>query len=823
MNYQQNIGRTCPPNTAKHGRSRSLAPMRQIIYTNQATNAPPVMQQPPPASRRVQATQPLYTAAPTYQGYARPGQPAMQSFYQMNSQPYPYRPTVYVAAPPGQIAGNYPRIDPCNIRPAYPQGYAARPPITPIVQREEKPPQILQATSSVPQSVREQPPAAVVFDGSGEEKQTVYSETDTEAGWIFLHMKAVLIGDIGFKPVNNLSISKGTISFGIAAPDANKNSVCVSVYIQDNHIARVVLCQCSRKSYLVVILLNDFGREQMRPKLTEPIKGYDIVCSLRPLDKQYSVSTIQSELGSCFGTKFRYKSLSDVDLNEDLVYSAILVERYARFLASKENREKKDEGSSKPNNSYDTSASNDNNLDDNNVKQNTGNDFGEKLEDYPQASTQSFHVSEPIQKNHCMTCSTAQPSSVEMTATSAHNTLQIGEPVIQEVAYGDLTNCAPGTGYNATVDYSSKENMLSDPDCDAILSYVNGTFEGVAVNNEASNSMSADDYQNMYLGSDAQIDDFPEDFLAPETTSASEDDTTKLSVPDVTETIQHELVDDDGSDKEEPTSIKFDGDVTVNLDSIRRCMPSGAFMTGSLATFYFKHYIPYVVLRNTCGRNQIIFYDSDCYTLIRRKCEKEIRDGTDKEITPEKAVAMFGRQKKKNKELLPFIMDLVRRELVVMPLFWDNHWMLGLLQMNPGGGKDSFSGRFIVVDSKFNDPINKEALARIAENMYYHIIMAIKAALVVSDRKCLTRFTLIRCDSLPCQTNNSDCGWFMCAFAEHFTKDIHWMGYSNEDVRHMSLAAEEEEKFYSRLTVMKEEIGAYMEKTAGRSLNFNYD
>ncbi|VDN36887.1 unnamed protein product, partial [Cylicostephanus goldi] len=195
MNYQQHtVGRACPPNTAKHGRSRSLAPMRQqIIYTNQTTNAPPVMQQPPPANRRVQATQPqmLYTSgAPTYQTYARPGQPAMQPIYQMNSQPYPYRPTVYVAAPPGQITGGYPRIDPCNIRSAYPQGYAARPPITPFMQREEKPPQIMQVPS-VSQSVKVQAPAPAVPADDGEhERETVYSETATVTDWIHLRSYA---------------------------------------------------------------------------------------------------------------------------------------------------------------------------------------------------------------------------------------------------------------------------------------------------------------------------------------------------------------------------------------------------------------------------------------------------------------------------------------------------------------------------------------------------------------------------------------------------------------------------------------------------------
>ncbi|VDM70345.1 unnamed protein product [Strongylus vulgaris] len=107
--------------------------------------------------------------------------------------------------------------------------------------------------------------------------------------------------------------------------------------------------------------------------------------------------------------------------------------------------------------------------------------------------------------------------------------------------------------------------------------------------------------------------------------------------------------------------------------------------------------------------------------------------------------------------------------------------------------------------------------------MHTHITIAIKAALTMSDEKRLSRFELIRCDSLPCQTNNFDCGWFMCAFAERFTKDIHWMGEPDDVVRHMSFDAEEEKQFRNRLTVMKEEVGSYMEKIAKRSLNFSYE
>ncbi|ETN86880.1 hypothetical protein NECAME_16073 [Necator americanus] len=63
----------------------------------------------------------------------------------------------------------------------------------------------------------------------------------------------------------------------------------------------------------------------------------------------------------------------------------------------------------------------------------------------------------------------------------------------------------------------------------------------------------------------------------------------------------------------------------------------------------------------------------------------------------------------------------------------------------------------------------------------------------------------------------------MCLFAEYYTKNIGWMALSDDEVRHMSLTNKDKEQFLKRLSCIKFEIGAYMEKTAKKSLNFEYD
>ncbi|RCN53405.1 Ulp1 protease family, catalytic domain protein [Ancylostoma caninum] len=338
--------------------------------------------------------------------------------------------------------------------------------------------------------------------------------------------------------------------------------------------------------------------------------------------------------------------------------------------------------------------------------------------------------------------------------------------------------------------------------------------------------MTAAEFLRTFSCSDSQIIDFPEDFLAPDTSSESKE-TPESKPPTAHHTVEstHEelTVDDDDLEKEEPTSLKFEGDVTVDVGSIRQSMPIGAFMTGSFATFYFKHYIPYVALKDAFRKDKICFFDSWSYEFIRRKCQKESFCDLDEDVTVEMAVTMFGRRKKK-RELHAFIMNLIEFELVVIPLFWDNHWLLGLLQIFPSSGEDSLSGRLVLIDSKFDDPVNKVVLERISESIHCHIGIAIKAALVTSDKpRHLKDFALIRCDSLPCQTNNSDCGWFMCLFAEYYTKNINWMALSNEQVRSMSLSLPEEEKFLARLKTIKREVGAYIERAAKRPLYFEYD
>ncbi|KHJ85530.1 hypothetical protein OESDEN_14741 [Oesophagostomum dentatum] len=192
-------------------------------------------------------------------------------------------------------------------------------------------------------------------------------------------------------------------------------------------------------------------------------------------------------------------------------------------------------------------------------------------------------------------------------------------------------------------------------------------------------------------------------------------------------------------------------------------------------------------------------------------------------VTSDIAAAVFGKRRRKN-ELPPFMVDLIKHELSIIPIFWDNHWFLGLLQIYTDSDEDSVSGRLALVDSMYNDPVNKDVLARISDSVHFHLSIAVKAALVTSPKpRELRELSLIRCDSLPCQDNHSDCGWYMCLFGEYFAKNRDWMNFTNEQLQHMSFNVLEDEEFHMRLSSIKREVGSYLERAAGRRLNFEYD
>ncbi|KAK6749623.1 hypothetical protein RB195_001932 [Necator americanus] len=692
----------------------------------------------------------------------------MQGSTQMPIQ-YPYCPVTYIPASPGQISCNYSAI--ANGNRMYSRGYIAHSKSGTRVTTEEKPPPL--AYSPNPQ--RTNLPATFTLPSKAvDDVGSVYQYGIDDCDWLCVRTVAILIGESGFKPLSDLQISKGCVVFIVVLQDRNKNTTRASVYIVDTHIKHVMLGKCSSSMYVLAVSLNELGREALHPGLqwVERIKSYDLVFSINLLGHD---EVFKSKLTNFFGSKLKYYAFANLRQNGRLVQSAVLVARYARFLEKVEGRKKNYER-----------------LHDRIAPESAGDNIEQN--DLSIEAGDNYFCSITGRTGMC------EQANKEGWSNSAES--YNGD--CYEV-HRELTSLLSDAGDDLTKDIIESPSNIGH--------YIS-----------SDSRLSAAEYLRTFTCSDSQVIDFPEDFLALDDSSEVQTDGQKPLLPKSFENAQEALtLEDDDFEKAELSSLKFDGDITVDVGAVRQCMQKGAFMTGSLATFYFQHYIPYVILNNEFRKDKICFLDSENYGFIRRKCESQFHRYFDNEITREEAINAFGSRRKK-KQLHPFVMSLIQFELVVIPLFWDNHWMLGLLQIFPGGGENSVSGRLVLVDSKFNDPINKDVLTRISHNIYRHIATAIRAALVtLAKPRRLKDFTLIRCDSLPCQTNNSDCGWFMCLFAEYYTKNIGWMALSDDEVRHMSLTNKDKEQFLKRLSCIKFEIGAYMEKTAKKSLNFEYD
>uniref|UniRef100_A0A183G8R2 ULP_PROTEASE domain-containing protein n=1 Tax=Heligmosomoides polygyrus TaxID=6339 RepID=A0A183G8R2_HELPZ len=81
----------------------------------------------------------------------------------------------------------------------------------------------------------------------------------------------------------------------------------------------------------------------------------------------------------------------------------------------------------------------------------------------------------------------------------------------------------------------------------------------------------------------------------------------------------------------------------------------------------------------------------------------------------------------------------------------------------------------IVIDSLFNSTAYVNLTRNVAVTAYRSIGLALRATLhLMNDEFDLGKYTLIRMERMPCQTNGYDCGFYMTLFAEHFTKHDSW-------------------------------------------------
>ncbi|KAJ1354900.1 hypothetical protein KIN20_011989 [Parelaphostrongylus tenuis] len=90
--------------------------------------------------------------------------------------------------------------------------------------------------------------------------------------------------------------------------------------------------------------------------------------------------------------------------------------------------------------------------------------------------------------------------------------------------------------------------------------------------------------------------------------------------------------------------------------------------------------------------------------------------------------------------------------------------------------QNTFTVRLIVMDSKFDDQKCKKTLTIAANTVHRHFRIAMREALAMAGKQReLQELRLVRCESLPCQENESDCGWYMVLYAELFTRNMNWM------------------------------------------------
>ncbi|EYB93251.1 hypothetical protein Y032_0184g976 [Ancylostoma ceylanicum] len=778
-----------------------------------------------------------------YQAYVHQGHTPMHSNNQISSRQYPYYAVQCMQPSSGQIVGAYQGVQ--NSTRGYTQTYGRRPVTLVRMQHEDKPTPLTYHSN---QQLNAQPAVnspSSVAESAVEHVDAIYHYDVEGSDWICIRTVAVLIGESGFKPISALQVTKDRFAFAIVLQDRNKNTTRTSVHIEGQHINSIAFCECIPKKYVLAILLNDLGREALHPKLqwVEPIRSYDLVFSC---DLLSDFNILHVKLTSFFGPKFKFLARPYMQQNKKLVYSAVVVARYARFLENAERKQKTGTRKADP-----TPSSSGNGAVQNDRKNNLPVGLPQSVSVQNKAAGNVESKVKVSNKKTPPDAVVSSRSDIALSVRKDPNAVYPGgdEMVMQQrgtetVAPSNNQESASGSASLVPEEVMSEEwssNTLGSDTAERTHTEqtppqtcgdsLKNDIVDSSSNEDCSSAgdkkhMTAAEYLRTFSCSDSQVIDFPEDFLATEPSCESKERAVSepATVHHTQEHTHEELtLDDDEFEKEEPTSLKFEGDVALDIASVRQSMPLGAFMSGSLVNFFFKHYIPYEALKDDYRKDKICFFDSLNYEFIRRQCQKEFLRYLVENVTAEKAVALFGRRKKK-KELHPFIMNLIEFELVVIPLFWDNHWLLGLLQIFPSSGEDSISGRLVLIDSKFDDPVNKEVLERISESIHGHIIVAIKAALVTSDKpRRLKDFALIRCDSLPCQTNNSDCGWFMCLFAEYYTKNINWMALTNEEVRSMSLSSPEEEKFLARLRTIKREVGAYIEKAAKRSLCLEYD
>uniref|UniRef100_A0A1I7WQB9 ULP_PROTEASE domain-containing protein n=1 Tax=Heterorhabditis bacteriophora TaxID=37862 RepID=A0A1I7WQB9_HETBA len=130
--------------------------------------------------------------------------------------------------------------------------------------------------------------------------------------------------------------------------------------------------------------------------------------------------------------------------------------------------------------------------------------------------------------------------------------------------------------------------------------------------------------------------------------------------------------------------------------------------------------------------------------------------------------------------------------------------------------------RVMIIDSKMHDKLNEIILPRIHAEIFNIIKGWLRMMILAkhdSHTAFITRYSQHRCQSLPDQLNQSDCGLFMLRFAERFViEDRSWMDLPHTVLEEITVG-ESDEDFIAKVNGMKDHIRHLIQNMTEMDLN----
>ncbi|KAK5986813.1 hypothetical protein GCK32_008647 [Trichostrongylus colubriformis] len=523
---------------------------------------------------------------------------------------------------------------------------------------------------------------------------------------VYLHLVAVGARENAFQPASGVHFSHSEISFAVKCADQDKDIKEIRILINERHIRQIAYTPGRGTRKYLAFLLSDIRRSNLHKELQdhECSRYWDLILYVR--FPSCAEKDVLSKLRGYYGSRFRYVASDEWKTMPDLSRNIAHVMRYARYL----DRVTKQ------------------------CQENVRSEFAS------QGCAPAQHASVSSRKvTNIYRDETQTDGSNGVAATDLHAT-QGASNVLHEVqAVEDKNNNFLGTDTSTSAikpgDYSSDWDTSQVTQPEMVSSSINTTscqsaLEGTTPALTDSTAVSVSDNANFgknyrtaseFFASFRGLDDgndFPADFLEEKKPDVAEHMAKKHEEP---------LTLEDDDDETASEELKFKDGVSMTVNVARDNLLSGALMNGDMASFYIVHYIPHAMLPDDWPKkDKVLFANSDMFPMIKRKCSDKLFLECE-EVTAETVKKVFATRKGATSTVLQ---KLLESELSVIPIFWENHWVLALLQMYPFE-KDSVSGRFIIIDSKFDDAKNAYILKKMSLSTHECFSQALRLGLIL--------------------------------------------------------------------------------------------